>query len=62
MIAGPSDSLYQSGLELYSKRPDKIWSLTNCISFAVMREPGLEEALTGDHHFTQAGFRTLFAE
>ena len=40
-------------------RPDKAWSLTDCISFAVMAERGLTEALTADHHFEQAGFRVL---
>ena len=40
-------------------RPDKEWSLTDCISFEVMAELGLTEALTADHHFEQAGFRAL---
>jgi predicted nucleic acid-binding protein len=40
-------------------RLDKDWLLTDCISFNVMREAGLEEALTTDHHFAQAGFRAL---
>ncbi len=53
----PSDErLYEAGLELYRQRPDKDWSLTDCISFVVMRERGIEEALTGDQHFAQAGF------
>lgn len=43
-------------VELYRDRPDKTWSLTDCISFVVMREQGLTEALTADHHFAQAGF------
>jgi uncharacterized protein len=38
------------------QRPDKEWSLTDCISFIVMEEHGLTEALTADHHFAQAGF------
>ncbi len=53
---------YARGLALYGARPDKGWSLTDCISFEVMRERGLTEALTGDHHFEQAGFRALFRE
>ena len=62
IIVGDSDSLYQRGLELYAKRPDKHWSLTDCISFVVMKEREIAEALTGDHHFIQAGFRARFAE
>jgi predicted nucleic acid-binding protein len=51
--------LFDAGLELYSRRPDKEWSLTDCISFVVMEEHGLTEALTTDHHFEQAGFTAL---
>jgi uncharacterized protein len=40
-------------------RRDKEWSLTDCISFVVMKERGLTEALTADHHFEQAGFKAL---
>jgi uncharacterized protein len=47
------------GLQLYEQRPDKDWSLTDCISFAVMTEEKLTDALTGDRHFTQAGFKVL---
>lgn len=50
---------YERGLDLYGARPDKEWSLTDCISFAVMSEFGLSDALTGDHHFEQAGFQIL---
>jgi uncharacterized protein len=47
------------GLHLYTHRPDKSWSLTDCISFVIMTERGLTEAFTGDHHFEQAGFVAL---
>lgn len=58
-IIPPGPDLFDRGLDLYARRPDKAWSLTDCISFVVMGERGLAEALTGDHHFEQAGFRAL---
>jgi predicted nucleic acid-binding protein len=51
--------LFERGLSLYSRRPDKDWSLTDCISFVVMEEHGLRDVLTADHHFQQAGFTIL---
>ena len=50
-----TDDVLARGLARYRKRPDKAWSLTDCISFVVMEEEGLTEALTGDRHFEQAG-------
>lgn len=58
-VISPGIDLYNRGLDLYARRPDKSWGLTDCISFVVMTERGLSEALTGDHHFEQAGFRAL---
>jgi predicted nucleic acid-binding protein len=58
-IVGSSAALFRRGLALYAGRPDKEWSLTDCISFVVMQDRGLTEALTGDHHFEQAGFIAL---
>ena len=56
----PSDAgLFAEGLALYASRTDKEWSLTDCISFVVMQRHQLNEALTGDHHFDQAGFKAL---
>lgn len=57
-----SEPLYARGLALYRDRPDKGWSLTDCISFVVMKEMGLSEAFTGDHHFSQAGYVPLLVE
>ena len=57
----PDDLLNRRGLALYDERPDKEWSLTDCISFVVMADEGIAEALTGDHHFEQAGFVALLA-
>lgn len=50
---------FNEGTELYRNRPDKDWSLTDCISFIVMEREGITETLTGDHHFEQAGFVAL---
>jgi predicted nucleic acid-binding protein len=59
-IIGYDPAVYRAGFELFADRPDKAWSLTDCISFAVMTQLGLSEALTADHHFEQAGFRAVF--
>jgi len=50
---------FNAGLDLYRQRVDKDWSLTDCISFAVMQRMSLIDALTTDHHFEQAGFNVL---
>jgi uncharacterized protein len=51
---------FLGGLELYRSRPDKGYSLVDCISMQTMRKEGLTEALTNDRHFEQEGFRALF--
>lgn len=57
----PQDrALFLEGLALYKTRPDKSYSLTDCISMQVMRREGLTDILTNDHHFTQEEFRILF--
>ncbi|MBI4580803.1 MAG: type II toxin-antitoxin system VapC family toxin [Planctomycetes bacterium] len=59
VIVPTADDLFDRAVDLYGNRPDKDWSLTDCISFVVMQDRGLTEALTGDHHFEQAGFVAL---
>jgi hypothetical protein len=54
-----SERLYQKAFQLFGSRPDKECGLIDCISFVVMPERGLTEALTTDKHFPQAGFRAL---
>lgn len=58
-IVPPAQDLFEQGIELYGQRPDKEWSLVDCISFVVMREYELTDALTADRHFEQAGFHAL---
>ena len=54
-----SHHLLRRGLELFAGRSDKDWSLVDCLSFAVMKQRRLTDALTADRHFEQAGFRAL---
>jgi predicted nucleic acid-binding protein len=61
IIVPTADELYRKGVTLFGDRPDKAWSLTDCISFVVMKERSISEALIGDHHFEQAGFVALLA-
>ena len=58
-IVGATDSLFREGVALFGQRLDKDWPLTDCISFVVMQHHGIQEALTGDHHFEQAGLTAL---
>jgi predicted nucleic acid-binding protein len=58
-VAAQSRESFLSGLALYTARPDKGYSLTDCISMQTMRREGLSEALTNDRHFEQEGFRAL---
>lgn len=51
--------LLEEAIALYASRPDKDWPLTDCVSFVVMRDEGITQALTGDQHFEQAGFTAL---
>jgi predicted nucleic acid-binding protein len=60
-ILQTTDALFEEGVALYAARPDKEWSPTDCISFVVMRAKHVTDALTADHHFSQAGFVTLMS-
>jgi len=55
-------AIFGGGLDLYRERPDKDWSLTDCVSFVIMRQQQITDALTADLHFVQAGFRALMQE
>jgi uncharacterized protein len=50
---------FLDGLSLYKARPDKGYSLTDCVSMETMRQEGISEILTHDGHFTQEGFTIL---
>lgn len=58
-IVPVNQALFDQGWVLYKQRPDKDWSLTDCISFVVMMRDAIIQAFTSDHHFEQAGFIKL---
>jgi predicted nucleic acid-binding protein len=61
-VAPQTRNSFLSGLTLYERRPDKAYSLTDCISMQTMRDHGLTEALTHDHNFEQEGFTILLMD
>ena len=58
-VVPAAPQLFEAGLRLHHERQDKEWSLTDCISFALMAERRIQRALAYDHHFEQAGFEAL---
>jgi predicted nucleic acid-binding protein len=58
-VVPASSDLFAAGLRLHRERLDKEWSLTDCISFHLMRERAITRALAYDIHFQQAGFEAL---
>lgn len=60
-VAAATDELFSRGVELFDARADKTWSLTDCLSFIVVEDRRITDALTADRHFEQAGFRALLA-
>ena len=56
-ILPATEALLDRAWDLFARRPDKEWSVTDCLSFVVMTDLGLQLALTADHHFEQAGFQ-----
>lgn len=61
-IVPATSELFKQALKLYEQRQDKNWGLTDCTSFVVMSENKLNDALTTDEHFRQAGFNALLID
>lgn len=53
------EKLFREGWEYFQLHKDKDYSLTDCISFVVMKTLGMETAFAFDRHFVQAGFQKL---
>lgn len=55
-VVEQSRTTFDIGFERYKRFNDKEWSMADCVSFELMTRDSIEEALTDDHHFEQAGF------
>ena len=53
------EGLFKDAWRYFLRHADKRYSLTDCVSFAVMRKQGIKRALSFDQHFTQAGYERL---
>jgi predicted nucleic acid-binding protein len=62
VVIPQSHESFMEGLDLYERRSDKGYSLTDCISMNACRAEGIREVLTNDHHFTQEGFTVLITQ
>jgi predicted nucleic acid-binding protein len=51
--------LFRKAFDLYKSHSDKSWGLIDCVSFVVMKDLGISDALSADRHFEQAGFNLL---
>jgi predicted nucleic acid-binding protein len=61
-VVAQSRESFLNGLMLFENRPDKGYSLTDCISMNVMKAEGIIEVLSNDYHFTQEGFQVLIEQ
>jgi len=59
LVVSVDRGMFLRALDLYENRPDKEYSLVDCMSMVVMRERGITHVLTNDHHFRQEGFTVL---
>ncbi len=53
------EALFNDAWREFTLHSDKRYSLTDCVSFVVMRRRRIKSALAFDKHFSQAGFERL---
>lgn len=58
-VVRQTPQLFDEALALYRLRPDKAYSLVDCMSMIVCRQMEIAEVLTHDRHFHQEGFTIL---
>lgn len=61
LLINPDHALVQSAKLLIRRQADQGYSFVDCLSFCLMKERGIREALTTDQHFRKAGYTPLLA-
>ncbi len=59
LIVRQTDGLFDLAFEMYRNRPDKMYSLTDCMSMIICRQLEIDDVATSDLHFAQEGFELL---
>lgn len=62
LVVPQTRELFLAGLTFFASRPDKAYSMTDCMSMIIMKRDGLSDVLTFDSHFAQEGLRPLFRQ
>ncbi|RLE66049.1 MAG: hypothetical protein DRJ47_03380 [Thermoprotei archaeon] len=53
------EEIFHRAWEIFKEQRDKLWSFTDCTSFAIMEKMNIKTASTFDKHYKQAGFNTI---
>jgi uncharacterized protein len=60
-VLNPDEGLLVSAKQLIRRQAEQGYSFVDCLSFCVMKERRISQALTTDEHFRKAGFSALLA-
>ncbi len=58
-VVPSTTALFEAGLDLYRRRPDKTYSMVDCMSMVLCRERDIQDILSADRDFEQEGFKLL---
>ncbi len=61
-MLNPDESLVAAAKLLIRRQAEQGYSFVDCLSFCVMKERGISQALTTDEHFRKAGFTALLVD
>jgi predicted nucleic acid-binding protein len=59
LVLNPDEGLLVSAKQLIRRQAEQGYSFVDCLSFCVMKERRISQALTADEHFLKAGFSAL---